>query len=230
MGHNNYEMEKLLKDNLRLDSASTPGEIERRSFEIIDQEIPEPRKYGGDLWTVARRCIHALGDPGILKDLELDERGFVQGMAALRNFCTIYTDTRMLAAGLVARRMDRLGVKIVPLMELPGIDRKAEALGTTRSKAAIKEISSNLKGNIVAIGNAPTALLGLLEEMERFENPALGPALIVGMPVGFVNAEQSKEMLYRSGWPKFTIRGRRGGSPLAAAAINALAEIILQNK
>lgn len=209
------------------DTAATPDEIERRSFEIIDSEVGLPRKYAGHLWEVARRCIHAAGDVSIIDDLELEERGLERGLQALANSCKIFTDTRMLAAGLVPRRMDALGVQVIPLMAIDGLSEKARETHTTRCRAGIKQIAPQLAGNIVAIGNAPTALIGLLEELEEIEDPMLGPALIVGMPVGFVNAAQSKQWLLQSVWPKFTLTGRRGGSALAAAAINALANIAL---
>lgn len=213
---------------MEIDKACTPQEIENRSFEIIDSEIPHPRKYRGPLWEIARRCIHACGDTAILKDLELDGKALARGMAALERGCVIYTDTRMLAAGLVARRMDRLGVRVIPLMELPQVTEQAKNWNTTRSRAGIKLVANDLADNIVAIGNAPTALLALLEELEK--GSARLPALIVGMPVGFVNAVQSKEMLHTSPFFHFTLRGRKGGSPLASAAINAMADLVLRKK
>lgn len=211
-----------------IDKAHTPYEIEKRSFEIIDSEINPPRKYKDNLWKVARRCIHACGDITILQDLELDEAALESGMSALKRACTIYTDTNMLAAGLVARRMDKLGVKVIPLMNLPQIVEKAESWHCTRSRAGIKIIADDLAGNIIAVGNAPTALLGLLEELRLRKDQI--PSLIVGMPVGFVNAAQSKELLYKSNFLKFTLRGRKGGSAIAAAAINAMADLVLKNQ
>ena len=212
---------------MRLDPACLPDEIERRSFEIIDAEISPGRRPPGRLWDVARRCVHACGDTGILEDLLLEEAGLERGVAALKKGCAIFTDTRMLAAGLVERRMGRLGASPLPLMGIPGVEEKARAWGCTRSKAGIRMIADKLAGAIVAIGNAPTALLGLLGELQGID-ASLGPALIVGMPVGFVNAAQSKELLCQSPWPKFVLRGRKGGSAIAAAAVNALAELALQ--
>ncbi len=215
---------------MELDKAKTPSEIERRSFEIIDNEIPEPRRYAGLLWDVARRCIHAAGDTSILENLVLEEQALENGLTALENGCTIYTDTRMLAAGLVPRRMDRLGVKVIPLMDLPELSQTADLMNSTRCRAGIHLIKNKLSQDIIAIGNAPTALLGLLDELAVLSDPGQGPALIVGMPVGFVNAELSKEFLHQSPWPKFILKGRRGGCAIAAAAINALADIALARK
>lgn len=210
-----------------LDPAATPEAIEARSFAIIDAELPEPRPFAGPLWEVARRCIHALGDTAILADLRLDATALERGVAALRAGRPLFTDTRMAAAGLPARRMDRLGVAAAPLMALPGVAGQARAWGVTRAAAGIRMIADRLAGALVVIGNAPTALLALLEALEG-RTPETGPALIVGMPVGFVNAAQSKELLAQSPWPHFTLLGRKGGSAAAAACVNALAELALR--
>lgn len=210
-----------------LDPAATPEAIEARSFAIIDAELPEPRPFAGPLWEVARRCIHALGDTAILPDLRLGELALERGVAALRTGRPVFTDTRMAAAGLPRRRMNRLGVEVVPLMGLDGVGEMARALGITRAAAGIRMIADRLAGAIVLIGNAPTALLALLEELEG-RAPEAAPALIVGMPVGFVNAAQSKELLAESRWPHFTLLGRKGGSAAAAACVNALAELALR--
>jgi len=210
-----------------LDPASMPNDIEKRSFEIIEAELPEPRPFAGRLWQVARRCIHALGDTSILPDLRFSEDGLERALAAMRRKCVIYTDTVMLAAGLVRRRMEPLGIAVVPLMTLSGLAETARREGVTRARAGIRSIIRNVGGQIVAIGNAPTALLALLEELEK---GAPEPALIVGMPVGFVNAAQSKDMLHTSQWPHFTLLGRKGGSAAAAACINAIADIALDEK
>lgn len=212
-----------------LDPATMPDAIEARSFAIIDAELPEPRPFAGPLWEVARRCIHALGDTTILPDLRLDDTALAHGVAALRAGRPVFTDTRMAAAGLPDRRMDRLGVEVVPLMGLSGVTEQAAEQGVTRAAAGIRMIAERLAGAIVVIGNAPTALLALLTELEN-RAPAAGPALIVGMPVGFVNAAQSKELLARSPWSHFTLLGRKGGSAAAAACVNALAELALRDQ
>lgn len=209
---------------VELDPACTPQEIEARSFAIIDAEIPEPRPFSGGLWEVARRCVHTLGDTEIIADLRLSRDGLAAGVAALRRGCTVYTDTRMAAAGLPLRRLTPLGVTVTPLMGLPGLEEISRRLGVTRSRAGIEMIADRLAGQIMVIGNAPTALLALLEALNQ---GAPAPALVVGMPVGFVNAAQSKELLRQSPWPHFTLLGRKGGSAVAAACVNALAELAL---
>ncbi len=210
-----------------LDPAATPDAIEKRSFEIIEAELPEPRPFQGALWQVARRCIHALGDTSILPDLRLSETGLAQGLAAMRKGCAIYADTAMLASGLVSRRIQPLGITVTPLMRLPGLAEIAAREGITRARAGIGQIARNMGGQIVAIGNAPTALLALLEELAGGAPP---PALSVGMPVGFVNAAQSKALLNATAWPHFTLLGRKGGSAAAAACVNALADLALMRK
>ena len=217
---------------IKLDPASNPYEIEERSFAIIESEIPEPRPYAGLLWQIARRCIHAMGDTSILPNLVLQEKALDGGMLAMRKAGEIYTDTRMLAAGLVQRRMQPLGIRVFPLMELPGLDELAARDGITRSAAAIRLVVPRLDGKIIAIGNAPTALLTLMNELKKVaaEGQKINPALVIGMPVGFVNAEQSKELLLESGLPHFTLKGRRGGSAVAAACINAMAEQALRER
>ncbi len=212
---------------VELDPACTPAEIESRSFAIIDAEIPQPRPFDGPLWQVARRCVHTLGDTDIVADLRLSAQGLKAGVAALLSGCTVYTDTRMAAAGLPMRRLDPLGVTVTPLMALPGLAELAASRGTTRSRAGLESIAQKMSGNIVVIGNAPTALLGLLDVLTHGAQP---PALVVGMPVGFVNAAQSKELLRQSPWPHFTLLGRKGGSAVAAACINALADIALAQR
>lgn len=212
--------------DIALDSASDPQEIERRSFALIDALVPEPRPFSGALWEVARRCIHTLGDVEIAVSLRLSHEGMVRGIAALRQGCTIFTDTRMAASGIPRRRLDPLGVSVEPMMSLPGLEEAALRKGVTRSRAAVELLGPRMGGQIVVIGNAPTALLALLDFLDNVaeDSPSV-PALIVGMPVGFVNAAQSKEWLHRTRWPHFTLLGRKGGSAVAASCINALANL-----
>lgn len=213
---------------IELDPANTPASIEARSFQIIEEEIPEPRPFSGELWQVARRCVHTLGDTDIIADLRLSLAGLEAGIAALLQGCTIYTDTRMAAAGLPLHRLIPLGVDVCPIMSLPGLEEAAQRQNITRARAGVQMLAHKLAGQIIVIGNAPTALLALLEELEQHEiASSTGPALIVGMPVGFVNAAQSKTLLHMSPWPHFTLLGRKGGSAVAAACINALAELAL---
>lgn len=203
-----------------LDPAATPDAIEQRSFAIIDAEIPEPRPFEGDLWQIARRLIHTSGDPEIVSHLSLSKAAAQAGIAALRNGCVIYTDTEMARCGMTARHLATLPVSTRCILSQPGLAEQAAALKCTRSRAGILQIAPLWAGAIVAIGNAPTALLAVLECLDAGAAP---PALIIGMPVGFVNAAESKALLARSPYPQLSLQGRKGGSNLAAATVNALA-------
>ena len=204
----------------QLDPASSPQSIEERSFAIIDSEVPEPRPYNGRLWHIARRMAHTVGDVAIVHEAVLHEQAVDAGLQALRRGCTIFTDTEMARCGMVPRRLEPLGVTVRCLLAEPGVADYAAAHGCTRSRAGILALRDQWAGHIVAIGNAPTALLALLEALEQGAPP---PALIIGMPVGFVNAAESKALLCQSPWPHLSLRGRKGGSPLVAAVVNALA-------
>ncbi|MBQ7585790.1 MAG: precorrin-8X methylmutase, partial [Desulfovibrionaceae bacterium] len=175
-----------------LDQASTPQAIEARSFAIIEEKVKEPRPYQGYLWEVARRCIHTTGDLKLLEILDLKANGLKKGLEALRLGCTIYTDTNMAKAALPKHRYEPLNCKIVSLMDEPKVSELAQRENLTRARADMELIKDKIADQIVVIGNAPTALLALLNILD------LGfraPALIVGMPVGFVNARESKELL-----------------------------------
>jgi precorrin-8X/cobalt-precorrin-8 methylmutase len=210
---------------IELYPCAEPWEIEARSFARIDAEVPAPRPFVGAAWSVARRLIHTCGDMEILPLLVLPDASVEAGIAALRRGAPVFTDTEMARCGIPERRMNALGTRVRPLLCLPGVNEHAIREKCTRSRAALLEAAHLLPGAIVAIGNAPTALLALLEMLEH----GLGaPALIIGMPVGFVNAAESKELLCQSPCPHLCLRGRKGGSPLAAACVNALAELALQ--
>lgn len=208
-------------------AAPAPEDIERQSFAVIDAETPNPRPYRGPEWAIARRLVHATADFDLLNHLRFTPDAVGAGLAALRAGGSIFTDTAMAEAGIPLRRLEGLGCTVTCLLRLPGVPEAAKARGSTRSLAAVQIAGERLHKAIVAIGNAPTALLGLLALME--ERADIRPALVVGMPVGFVNAAESKELLQKYDIPSITIQGRKGGSPLAAATINALAELALQN-
>lgn len=208
-------------------AAHAPEEIEGQSLRIIDGEVPEPRPFAGDEWVVARRLVHTTADFELLRHIRFTPGAVRAGVAVLRRGGEIFTDTAMAAAGIPARRLTPLGCRVTCLLNLPGVAENARARGITRSLAAVEAAGKCLHGAIVAVGNAPTALLGLLRLME--EDPAIRPAFVVGMPVGFVNAREAKDLLLKYDIPSISIEGRKGGSPLAAATINALAELALQS-
>ena len=145
--------------------------------------------------------------------------GIDAAVAALARGARLVVDVRMVAAGLNRERLARLGVEVVVAVDAPGCRELATELGITRAAAGILALRDRLDGAVVAVGNAPTALLALLDLCGA---GLVSPAGVIGLPVGFVAAAESKAALLASGLPAVTIRGTRGGSPLAAAAINHL--------
>ena len=197
-----------------------PKEIYRRSFEIIRAEtdlsgLPEAMD------DVAIRIVHAAGTPELVGDLVFSAEAAGTGRQALKSGAPVLVDTEMLSAGIIRNRLPA-GNEVICTLKDPQVAGAAAAAGTTRSSAAVDLWRPRLKGAVVAIGNAPTALFRLLELLGHGIDP---PALIVGFPVGFVGAAESKDALVEHAGPVpyITLRGRRGGSTIAAAAINALA-------
>ncbi|GFK93407.1 Cobalt-precorrin-8 methylmutase [Fundidesulfovibrio magnetotacticus] len=213
-------------DTPRLLQTAGPADIERQSFAIIDSLVPEPRPFEGAQWEVARRLVHTSADFELLSLLRFSPGAVRAGVAALRSGATVVTDTRMCQVGIPGRRLDSLGSRSVCYMDDPDLAVRAREQGVTRARLAVDE-AARLSGPVVfAVGNAPTALLRLMELMDVGR---IAPELVVGMPVGFVNAAESKALLMeRSDAPWIAIEGRKGGSALAAACVNALAEMALR--
>ncbi|MFO7802484.1 MAG: precorrin-8X methylmutase [Desulfovermiculus sp.] len=204
---------------------ASPQNIESQSMAIIDQEVPEPRSFCGLQWPVVRRMIHASADFELLSLVRFHPEAVQAGIDAMSRGCRIVTDTRMARAGITQSRMRRLGCQVTCLLDLPGVDEDAKARDTTRSAAGMEKAAKSGEPTLFVIGNAPTALFTLLHTMQTTSQQ---PALIVGMPVGFVGAAESKEELHKiETVPWITVSGRKGGSPLAAACVNALAEMAL---
>jgi precorrin-8X/cobalt-precorrin-8 methylmutase len=172
-----------------------------------------------------RRMIHTTGDVDFHQTVQVHPQAIAAGVEALRRGCSLATDTRMLLAGISTGRLSRLGVEPFCILDEPEVAAAAARQGTTRTAAGLALALPRLAGGIVAIGNAPTALLQLLELLAA---GAPGPALVVGLPVGFVNAAESKEALSRQNCPFITALGPKGGSALAAAVVNALAIMALE--
>jgi precorrin-8X/cobalt-precorrin-8 methylmutase len=207
-------------------------DIEAESMRIIESEVPEPRPFAGGEWLVVRRMIHTTADFGLLDLVRFHPLAVEAGKRALAAGCTLVTDTEMARAGIPDRRMNALSCTVRCLMRDPEVLALSQAQGSTRARAAVdfavETIAPPQGPAIWVIGNAPTALLRLLEHVEAGRAE---PALIVGMPVGFVNAAESKALLMaQSKIPYIAIEGRKGGSALAASVINALAEMVLSAK
>ena len=193
-------------------------DIYRRSFAIIRAEADLTR-FDAAEERVAVRIVHACGMPDVARDMVFAKGAAAAGIAALQAGAPIFCDAQMVAHGVTRARLPA-GNDVVCSLTDPRTAALAAELGTTRSAAAVDLWGERLEGAVVAIGNAPTALFRLLELLEA-GGPR--PACIVGMPVGFVGAAESKDALAASDWPSLVVRGRRGGSAMAAAAVNALA-------
>jgi precorrin-8X/cobalt-precorrin-8 methylmutase len=192
--------------------------IYRQSFAIIRREA-ELARFSVLEERVAVRVIHACGMVEAAHDLAFSPGAAVAAERALRGGAPIFCDSRMVAEGVTRARLSA-GNEVVCTLANSVTPALARDLGTTRTAAAIDLWLPRLAGGVVAIGNAPTALFRLLELIAA---GAPRPAVIMGMPVGFVGAAESKEALIESGLPAIVVRGRKGGSAMAAAAINALA-------
>lgn len=207
-------------ENVTLDPASRPEEIEARSFAIIDAAFTR-KPFSGPAWELARRLIHTSGDLNLPEFLHLPPEAINAGIAAIRSGAHVYTDTEMVRSGIPMRRLEPFGCRVRCILAAEGVSELAQRKGVTRSRAGMEILGKKLDGAIVAIGNAPTALLTLITHCREH---GVRPALVIGMPVGFVNAAESKEiLLLQKTLPALVLRGTRGGSPLAAATVNALA-------
>lgn len=193
---------------------------------IIEAEVPEPRPYAGNEWMVVRRMIHATADFELLDLVRFHPDAVSAALEALAQGGLVLTDTEMARAGLPMRRFEPFGSRVECLMNDPEVIRRAREQESTRATVAVDvaaERFGGLAGAILLVGNAPTALLRILE---RCKEGSIAPALVLGMPVGFVNAAESKALLMeQSPVPYIAISGRKGGSALAAAALNALAQL-----
>ncbi|WP_278959098.1 precorrin-8X methylmutase [Aquipseudomonas alcaligenes] len=195
-------------------------EIYRQSFATIRAEA-DLSAIPADLEKLAVRLIHACGMVDVVQDLRFSPGAGAAGRAALARGAPILCDARMVAEGITRARLPANNPVICTLNEAD-VPQLARDLGNTRSAAALEHWREYLEGSVVVIGNAPTALFYLLEMLDA---GAPKPALILGMPVGFIGAAESKDMLAADsrGVPYVIVRGRRGGSAMAAAAVNALA-------
>jgi precorrin-8X/cobalt-precorrin-8 methylmutase len=194
--------------------------IYQRSFAIIRSEADLARFCAAEA-DVAVRMIHACGMPEIASHIVFSARAVAAARQALGAGAPIFCDSEMVSHGIIRRRLPR-GNDVLCTLRDPAVPDLAARLGNTRSAAALDLWRERLGGAVVAIGNAPTALFRLLEMLE---SGAPSPAVILGIPVGFVGAVESKDALIEGahGVPFVTVRGRCGGSAITAAAVNALA-------
>lgn len=206
--------------------ALLPEEIDRQSLvmvadslqgDSVSSSLPEAERY------VLHRIVRAEGDPDISADVRFSDGAVDAALASLRSVRRVVTDVRMVQVGISRAALGRRGVETACLIDAPEVAERARREGTTRSVAAVRELAPQMDGAVLAIGNAPTALLALLDLIDAGQ---VSPAAVIGMPVGFVACPESKAELAARDVPHITILGRRGGSSAAAATVNALLDLL----
>ena len=195
-----------------------PMDIEKRSFEIITELLGD-RKLDPEYEQVIKRAIHTTADFDYADNLVFSPHAVTLGIEALKSGCHIVTDTQMAKAGINKTILGQLGGQVHCFMSDPDVAAEAKQRGITRAIVSMERAAELERPCIFAIGNAPTALVAIHELMEAGK---LKPALIVGVPVGFVNVVESKELIIASDVPHIVARERKGGSNVAAAICNAM--------
>ena len=199
-----------------------PMEIEKRSFEIITQELGDKR-LDADKELIIKRCIHTSADFEYADSLCFSPDVVEKAMEAIKKGACIVTDTQMAKSGINKRALARYGGEVYCFVADEDVAQAAKENGTTRSTANIDKAAALNKPLVFAIGNAPTALVRIYELVQEGR---LKPELVIGVPVGFVNVVQSKELIMETETPYIVARGRKGGSNIAACICNALMYMI----
>ncbi len=203
-----------------------PAEIEARSMEIIRSELGA-HSFTGEQLQIVLRCIHTSADFDYAKNIRFTERAVASALAAIRDGCSIVTDTEMARAGINKRVLRKFGGGTVCYIADADVAQEAKARGVTRAAVSM-ERAAKLDGPVIlALGNAPTALVRACELMEA---GVFAPALVIGVPVGFVNVVESKELLLSMPGEHIVSVGRKGGSNIAAAICNALLYMASNNE
>ena len=195
-----------------------PREIEKRSFELITEELGE-RTFPEEQEPIIKRCIHTSADFDYADNLCFSEGVVEKAKEAIRNGACIVTDTQMAKSGINKKKLAAYGGEVLCFMSVEDVAETAKKTGTTRATACMDKAAAMNRPLIFAIGNAPTALIRLYELIEEKK---LKPELVIGVPVGFVNVVQSKELIMQADVPYIVARGRKGGSNIAACICNAL--------
>ncbi len=202
-----------------------PMGIEHKSMDIIEGLI------GSESWdpivkAVVHRIVHTSGDPDYANIVKIHPEAIDKGIEALKKGALIITDVNMIKTGINKPALNKIGSDITCIVSDEAVVKEAKRTGETRSMTAMKMLKDKMDGSIIAIGNAPTALFTVLE---LCKNENIKPALIIGTPVGFVGAKESKDLLVEeSPVPYITVLGTKGGSPIAASIINALLYTIVE--
>jgi precorrin-8X/cobalt-precorrin-8 methylmutase len=194
-----------------------PLDIERRSFEIIAEELGD-RKLDPEYDLLIRRVIHATADFEYADTLAFSEHAMLKLMSAIRNGCDIVTDTSMAMSGINKKALAKFGGAVHCFITDEDVCAEAKARGTTRSSVSMEKAAALEKKLVFAIGNAPTALLTVCE---LIRSGRLHPEMVIGVPVGFVNVAEAKEELMHTAKHYIVARGRKGGSNVAAAIVNS---------
>lgn len=194
-----------------------PSKIEARSMELIEEELTVP--VAEEVKDIVKRVIHCTADFDYAENLAFSSDAVAKALAALREGCAIVTDTQMAKAGINKKAAAALGCDIHCYMSDADVAQIALQNGSTRAVASMDKAAALEKPTIFAIGNAPTALLRL---RELIDSGKLNPVLVIGVPVGFVNILEAKEAIMSAGVPYIVAKGRKGGSNVAAAIVNAL--------
>ena len=195
-----------------------PADIEARSFEIISSELDRELDPENEL--VIKRCIHTSADFDYADNLAFSEHAVTRGIEALLGGCSIVTDTKMAASGINKRVLGRFGGEVLNFISDADVAAEAKERGLTRAAVSMERAAATERDLVYAIGNAPTALVRIYEMMQ--DGQMKPPALIIGVPVGFVNVVESKELVMQLDVPYIVARGRKGGSNIAACIVNAL--------
>ena len=196
----------------------SPHEIEKRSFEIITEEL-NGRTFPEDQELVVKRCIHTSADFDYADNLYFSKDAVPKAIEAIKHGACIVTDTQMVKAGINKKALAKFGGEVYCFMSDEDVAKNAKSAGSTRAAASMEKAAKLGKPVIFAIGNAPTALVRLYELIQEKQ---IQPYLIIGVPVGFVNVVQSKEMIMETDVPCIVAKGRKGGSNVAAAICNAV--------
>jgi len=198
--------------------------IEDKSMEIIENEIGS-HPYNEHEWPIVRRVIHATADFDFARQnmIVFHNNAISDGISALESGCNIIVDVNGVIGGLNKENLKEFGNKAICNISDPNIVEQAKKLNKTRAQTAMRMAASEMNGGVVAIGNAPTALV---EVTQMIRENVTRPALVVGIPVGFVWAVESKEELQTVNIPYITNKGRKGGSPCASAIVNAMFKLV----
>jgi precorrin-8X/cobalt-precorrin-8 methylmutase len=199
-------------------SKSRSPQIADESFRIIDREVGK-HGFTEEEWPVVRRMIHACGDVDLARLTCFRRDAVAAGVQALRQGSPLVTDVRMVASGLNKTALEQLHIAVHCFIDDPEVEQQARKEGRTRSAYAMEKAIATMKRAVYVVGNAPTALLALCDAVQRRE---VQPHLVIAAPVGFVAVDESKERAFALDVPVIGVRGRKGGSGIAAAATNAL--------